>query len=90
MGTGTGITVDDVRSAASELAAALDASGATAAAGVLADALRIQSVGRPEELMELRSALVRTRAEWEDLHDVDLVAHARMVLAAAKRLAIEQ
>lgn len=57
-----------------------------------AEAIRLagsEDLVEPEELLALRSALVKTRPQWEKLPD-DLVVAARSVLRNAKRHAIEE
>ncbi len=54
------VTLGDVRSVVLELAAALQVEGANSAAGILRDAALRRHDGPPEELLELRSALVST------------------------------
>ena len=82
------VTLDDMREVVADLAGAMRTQGASSAAGILDEAATSAHDGPPDELLELRSALVRTRAEWEVVGDVALLTHARQVLAAAKRLAI--
>ena len=88
MGSPTNVTLEDVRQLGADLVPQRESQGARNAAGVLGDALVAAPDAPPEELLELRSALVRTRAEWELVEDADLLVHARSVLQAAKRLAI--
>lgn len=82
------ISVADVTAVASALSDALAAAGATHSADVLAVAAATEGDDR-SRLLELRSALVVTRSDWEGQIDVELRNEAVAALKAAKRLAIE-
>ena len=89
MGSNADVTLDDVRSLVADLATAMYGYGAVSAGDILREVNDHPHEAAQEELLELRSALVRTRAEWELVEDPELLTEARRVLAAAKRLAIE-
>lgn len=81
------LTLEDLCAAAMRLSSALEAAGDEAAGAILRGA--VEAPAEPAELLLLvRSALVRTRPQWEAL-DGSLVAEARAAVAAGKRLAIE-
>ncbi|HSF85086.1 MAG TPA: hypothetical protein VLG28_05395 [Acidimicrobiia bacterium] len=83
------VTIADVRALSDDLTAALRRCGAHNAADTLENAVAAVGLDPPEALLELRSALVRTRSEWEGIDDVALIERSRATLAAAKRLALE-
>lgn len=82
------ITLDDVQRLALRLATTLDEQGSARAATVLRLAAATQGSDH-ERLLEMRSALVVTRNDWESAVNSALRADALRTLRAAKRLAIE-
>jgi len=77
-----------LRSVCDALAVDLRRRGHVAGADRLEDA-RSETLPPPEELLVLRSALIRTRSEWERPADAPLAEEARTVLREAKHQAID-
>lgn len=89
MGDGTEMewSLDRLRTVTLRIAAALvsaDPSGAEHLEDAAAAA-----VGDAEALLLMRSALIASRASWETLPAMALVAEGRGAIAAGKRLSIE-
>jgi hypothetical protein len=80
--------IESIRDVAVEIAVALRDGGAVAEANMI-DAAAALGGAPPEQLLELRSALVGTRNRWERLEDRTLVRDGGRALAAAKRLSID-
>jgi hypothetical protein len=79
--------VAEIRSAAENVAVALEAAGFARDAATVRSALGVEGSGA-EWLLAVREALVVTRPRWQSIND-DASNEAARSLAAAKRLAIE-
>ena len=86
VGADAAFTVEQLRAVTRDVATALEASGSSAAAGLLRSAAG--SATHPAEAtLFMREALVGTRDRWEEL-PAEMSTAASAALAAAKRLAI--